>query len=45
MPKSGWVTVALDGPHGVGPVIELFRMSYERGLRAQRGAAENRAPQ
>jgi Family of unknown function (DUF5519) len=40
MPASGWVTVALDGPHGVDPVIELFRMSYERGRSARRGGPE-----
>lgn len=30
VPESGWVTVALDGSHGVDPVIKLFRMAYER---------------
>jgi hypothetical protein len=39
LPESGWVTVALDGPAGVEPVIELFRLSYERALRAQRPRA------
>jgi hypothetical protein len=36
LPESGWVTVPLDGPDGVEPVIEIFRLSYERADRARR---------
>lgn len=42
--ESGWVTVALDGSHGVDPVIELFRMAYEPGRSARRSAVVTRAP-
>jgi hypothetical protein len=44
VPESGWVTVALDGSHGVDPVIELLRMAYERGRSARRSAVVTRAP-
>jgi hypothetical protein len=39
LPDSGWVTVSLDALDGVAPVIELFRLSYERALAAQRSRA------
>jgi Luciferase len=38
LPDSGWVTVAI-GDAGVQAVIELFRLSYERAVRARRRAA------
>jgi hypothetical protein len=43
LPDSGWVTVPIDGAGGVERVIELFRLSYERALRAQRPRAEGPA--
>ena len=34
LPDSGWVTVPIRETGGVESVIELFRLSYERALRA-----------
>jgi hypothetical protein len=40
LPESGWVRRRMDGPEDVAPVIELFRLNYERAkTRAERYAA------
>jgi hypothetical protein len=36
LPDSGWVTVRLGASEDVDRVIELFRLSYERAIRARR---------
>jgi hypothetical protein len=36
LPDTGWVTVALGGSRAVDEVIELFRLAYERAVRARR---------
>jgi hypothetical protein len=39
LPDTGWVTVPLSGAGGVQNVIELFRLSYDRAVGAQRARA------
>lgn len=38
LPDSGWVTVPIGEAESVGPVIELFRLAYDRARRARRPA-------
>ncbi|OLE37196.1 MAG: hypothetical protein AUG48_05075 [Actinobacteria bacterium 13_1_20CM_3_68_9] len=44
LPDSGWVTASID-PADVEPVIELFRLAYERAAAAaaRRTSAPNRS--
>ena len=34
LPQTGWVSVWMKGPDEAAPVIELFRMQYDRYTRA-----------
>jgi hypothetical protein len=43
LPESGWITFAIGEPGDVDRVIELFRLSYERALRARRTPASDAA--
>jgi hypothetical protein len=36
LPDSGWVSVPIAGPEDVGNVLELFRLSYDRAVEADR---------
>jgi len=36
LPDSGWVTAPMRSPGEVAEVIQLFRQSYERAVRARR---------
>jgi hypothetical protein len=42
LPHTGWVSRQIAGQEDVAEVIELFRLSYERALVAQRISSENR---
>jgi Luciferase len=35
LPDSGWVTASIADEQGVDSVIELFRLSYDRAVRAR----------
>ena len=39
LPDSGWVTFRIRDPGGVEHATELFRLAYERAVRARRSAA------
>jgi Luciferase len=39
LPDSGWVTASIVDEEGVDSVIELFRLSYDRAVRARTRAA------
>ena len=41
LPDTGWVTVPLGGPNGVEGAIELFRVAYERAVRAASKASRS----
>ncbi|MGH3045324.1 MAG: luciferase family protein [Gaiellaceae bacterium] len=40
LPDSGWVSVRIAGPEDVANVLELFRLSYDRAVEAERRRAE-----
>jgi hypothetical protein len=42
LPHTGWVSKQIRGEEDVQEVIELFRLSYERALVAQRIRSEKR---
>jgi hypothetical protein len=42
LPHTGWVSKQIRSEEDVVDVIELFRLSYERALVAQRIRSENR---
>jgi hypothetical protein len=42
LPHTGWVSRQVAAEEDVADVIELFRLSYERALVAQRIKSENR---
>jgi hypothetical protein len=42
LPNTGWVSKQIRGEDDVAEVIELFRLSYERALVADRISSENR---
>jgi Family of unknown function (DUF5519) len=42
LPETGWVSKQIRSAEDVGEVIELFRLSYERAMVAQRMRSENR---
>jgi len=39
LPDSGWVSVRIAGPEDVANVVELFRLSYDRAVAADRRRA------
>ena len=39
LPDSGWVSVRISGPDDVTNVLELFRLSYDRAVEAERRRA------
>jgi hypothetical protein len=39
LPDSGWVSVRITGPDDVTNVLELFRLSYDRAVEAERRRA------
>ena len=39
LPDSGWVSVRIAGPDDVANVLELFRLSYDRAVEAERRRA------
>jgi len=41
LPDSGWVSFRIAGPEDVPQVLELFRMSYERAVAADRRRDES----
>jgi hypothetical protein len=43
LPDSGWVTHPLDGPDDVEAVLDLFRRSYQRAVRAESRRARTRS--
>jgi Family of unknown function (DUF5519) len=40
LPDSGWVSVPIAGPEDVPDVVELFRLSYDRAIAADKRRAE-----
>jgi len=42
LPESGWVSKQIRSDEDVEEVVELFRLSYERAMVAQRIKSENR---
>jgi len=40
LPDSGWITFPIDADDDVAGAIGLFRLAYERALKAQRRRAE-----
>ena len=42
LPETGWVSKQIRSEGDVAEVIELFRLSYERAMVAQRIRSENR---
>ena len=42
LPETGWVSRQIRSDDDVADVIELFRLSYERAMVAQRIRSENR---
>ena len=42
LPETGWVSKQISSDDDVEEVIELFRLSYERAMVAQRISSENR---
>jgi hypothetical protein len=42
LPHTGWVSKQIRTPEDVDAVIELFRLSYERAMVAQRMSSANR---
>jgi hypothetical protein len=43
LPDSGWVTFRIETPADVDAAIELFRLSYERAVRAGRRSSAAKA--
>jgi Family of unknown function (DUF5519) len=39
MPDSGWVSVRIAGPEDVPKIVELFRLSYDRAVEAEKRRA------
>jgi hypothetical protein len=39
LPDSGWVSVRIAGPEDVANVVDLFRLSYERAVEAEKRRA------
>ena len=39
LPNSGWVSVRIAGPEDVANVVELFRLSYDRAVEAEKRRA------
>jgi Family of unknown function (DUF5519) len=39
LPDSGWVSVRIAGPEDVANVVELFRLSYDRAVEAEKRRA------
>jgi hypothetical protein len=44
LPDSGWVSVRIAGPDDVANVLELFRLSYDRAVEAERRRAAADTP-
>jgi hypothetical protein len=44
LPDSGWVSVRIAGPEDVANVVDLFRLSYERAVEAEKRRAAADTP-
>ena len=44
LPESGWVSVRIAGPDDVPNVVDLFRLSYERAVEAEKRRAAAGTP-